>query len=182
MEILKRNILLTGSVNEEMLFKIGEKILKYNSEDAKNENVFQNYIREPINIYVNTNGGYVDDGFSIIDIIGMSTTPIVTICLGKAYSMGLLILLAGHIRYASANACSMMHDVSTGVAGTAQEIFEYTDIVKGIQDKAFNYIKERCKIPSKLYIEAKVNKKDIYFNLDDMLKYKIVEFKLDNIL
>lgn len=182
MEIPNRNILLNDEVNELMLTAVCEKILEFNNEDKKKEYAIINYTREPIKIYINTPGGSVRDGFSIIDIIENSKTPVITICLGKAYSMGLLILLSGHIRFASANASAMLHDVSSVAYGKAEDIFEYTETLKNVQDQVFGFIKDRCKIPAKLFNEARKGKKDIYFNLDDLLKYKIVENELSGLL
>lgn len=182
MELPNRNILLNDEVNELTLAMVGEKILEFNNEDNKREQAIIDYKREPIKIYINTPGGSVRDGFSIIDIIENSQTPVVTICLGKAYSMGLLILLAGHMRFASNNASAMMHDVSSGVFGRAEDIYEYTEVLKDVQDQVFSYIKERCKIPAKLFNEAIGGKKDIYFNQEDMIRLKIVENKLEGLL
>ena len=182
MELPNRNILLTGEVNEDTLAQIGNAILEINNEDNKKSVALKEYTREPIKIYINTPGGSVRDGFSIIDIIDHSQTPVITICLGKAYSMGLLILLAGHVRFASDNASSMMHDVSSGCFGKAEEIYEYAETLKNVQDQVFDYIKSKSKIPPKIMALARKGKQDVYFTQEEMIKHKIVDQKLDGLL
>jgi ATP-dependent Clp protease protease subunit len=181
MEITNRNILLTGVVNEEAVSLIGERILECNNEDLKQEMQIKNYKREAIKLYINTNGGSVLDGFAIIDLIEASETPVVTINIGKCYSMGLLLLLSGTIRFASENSSAMMHDISTMVGGTAEDIFEQTENLKDVQEQVFNYIKSKSKIPAKVFTESRKNKKDIYFTLKQMLDYKIVDHKLEGL-
>lgn len=71
--------------------------------------------RKPIVIYINSPGGCVTSGYALIDAIQASKTPIITVNLGICYSMGLLIYLAGHKRYAMPHATFLMHDGSTGM-------------------------------------------------------------------
>ena len=56
--------------------------------------------REPIKIYINSDGGELAAAFSIIDTIKMSKTPVWTINTGCAYSCGLEIFIVGHYRIA----------------------------------------------------------------------------------
>ena len=52
----------------------------------------------PLTIYINSDGGSVSAVFTIIDLLLMSHTPAITIGLGKCYSSGGLLLMAGHKR------------------------------------------------------------------------------------
>ena len=56
--------------------------------------------REPIKIYIDSNGGNLNDTFTMIDAISMSKTPVWTICTGAAYSGGFFTFIAGHKRIA----------------------------------------------------------------------------------
>ena len=73
---------------------------------------------EPIDIYVNSYGGYCYDGLALYDFLrACSYTTIKTHATGKIMSMGLVIYLAGDERYASPRASFMAHSVSGGTWG-----------------------------------------------------------------
>ncbi|MGB0908807.1 MAG: ATP-dependent Clp endopeptidase proteolytic subunit ClpP [Nitrospirales bacterium] len=77
-----------------------------------------------INVYINSPGGSVTAGLGIYDTMQYVRSPISTICLGQAASMGALLLCAGTKgkRYALPNARVMIHQPMGGFQGQATEI------------------------------------------------------------
>ena len=77
-----------------------------------------------INLYINSPGGSVTAGLGIYDTMQYVKSPITTICLGQAASMGALLLCAGTKgkRYALPNARVMIHQPMGGFQGQATEI------------------------------------------------------------
>lgn len=77
-----------------------------------------------INIYVNSPGGSVSAGMAIYDTMQFLNSPIRTICMGMAASMGAFLLAAGHPgkRMALPHARIMIHQPSGGAQGTAADI------------------------------------------------------------
>jgi len=77
-----------------------------------------------INIYINSPGGSVTAGLGIYDTMQYVRSPITTICLGQAASMGALLLCAGTKgkRFALPNARVMIHQPMGGFQGQATEI------------------------------------------------------------
>jgi len=77
-----------------------------------------------IHLYVNSPGGSVTAGLGIYDTMQYVKSPINTICLGQAASMGALILTAGTTgkRFALPNARIMIHQPMGGFQGQATEI------------------------------------------------------------
>jgi ATP-dependent Clp protease protease subunit len=77
-----------------------------------------------IHLYVNSPGGSVTAGLGIYDTMQYVKSPISTICLGQAASMGALILAAGATgkRFALPNARVMIHQPMGGFQGQATEI------------------------------------------------------------
>ncbi len=77
-----------------------------------------------INVYINSPGGSVTAGLGIYDTMQYVRSPISTICLGQAASMGALLLCAGTTgkRYALPNARVMIHQPMGGFQGQATEI------------------------------------------------------------
>ena len=109
-DIENRHLHLNCEIDGIALESIVYHILRYNRLDKDipaNE-------RKPITIYINSCGGSVVDGFGIIDAILASETPVYTVNLAACFSMGLLIFMAGHKRYAMPSSEFLLHDGQTG--------------------------------------------------------------------
>ena len=79
---------------------------------------------DPINIYINSPGGSVIDGLSIIDAIIFIKSPVYTICTGIAASMGAVLLSCGEKGHRSVLPHSrvMIHQVSNELYGTYSDL------------------------------------------------------------
>ena len=77
-----------------------------------------------ISVYINSPGGTVTAGLAIYDTIQYIKSPISSICVGQASSMGALLLAAGTKgkRFALPNARIMIHQPMGGVQGQATDI------------------------------------------------------------
>src|SRR5690606_24685946 len=77
-----------------------------------------------INIYINSPGGSVSAGLAIYDTMQFVPSPVRTICMGMAASMGCFLLAGGTKgkRMALPHARIMMHQPSGGSQGTAADI------------------------------------------------------------
>ena len=77
-----------------------------------------------IHLYVNSPGGMVTSGLAIYDTMQYIRSPVSTICIGQAASMGALLLAAGTRgkRYALPNARIMIHQPIGGFQGQATEV------------------------------------------------------------
>lgn len=78
---------------------------------------------EPIDIIINSYGGYCYDGLALYDFIrACSYTKIRTHAMGKIMSMGLIIYLAGDERHSSPRASFMAHTLAGGLDGKLFEM------------------------------------------------------------
>jgi ATP-dependent Clp protease protease subunit len=80
--------------------------------------------KKPINLYINSPGGYISAGLAIYDTMQFLGTEINTYCIGQASSMGALLLAAGtkgH-RHALPNSRIMIHQPMGGIQGTSADI------------------------------------------------------------
>jgi len=77
-----------------------------------------------INLYVNSPGGSVTAGMAIYDTMQYIKSPVATICVGQAASMGAVLLAAGAPgkRYSLPNSRIMIHQVLSGFQGQASDI------------------------------------------------------------
>ena len=109
-----RIIFLGGPIVDEVANSIIAQLLFLEYEDSKKD----------IQLYLNTPGGSVSAGLAIYDTMQHIKSPVSTICVGQAASMGSVLLSAGAKgkRYALPNAEIMMHQVMGGAEGQAVEI------------------------------------------------------------
>src|SRR5205085_4333565 len=77
-----------------------------------------------IHLYINSPGGAVSSGLAIYDTMQYLKSPVTTICMGLAASMGAFLLAAGAKgkRSALPHARTMIHQPSGGTQGSAAEI------------------------------------------------------------
>lgn len=119
----ERIIFVTGPVEDYMARSIVAQLLFLESENPKKE----------ISMYINSPGGVVSAGLSIYDTMQYIRSPVSTICLGMAASMGSLLLTAGEkdMRFATPNASVMVHQPSGGFRGQVSDIERHAaDIVR----------------------------------------------------
>jgi ATP-dependent Clp protease protease subunit len=110
----ERIIFITGPIEDHMANLIVAQLLFLESEDPKKD----------IFLYVNSPGGSVTAGLSIIDTMHHIKPDVATVCVGLAASMGSLILSQGAKgkRYILPNAEVMIHQPSGGAYGQASDI------------------------------------------------------------
>ena len=113
--LLKQRIVMIGTpINDQIANLAVAQLLYLASEDPDRD----------INIYINSPGGVVYSGLAIYDTMQFISTPVATICVGLAASMGSVLLAAGtNGRRASLpNSRIMLHQPSGGSQGTAADI------------------------------------------------------------
>src|SRR6185436_9047894 len=89
--------------------------------------------KKEIAMYINSPGGVVTSGLAIYDTMQYIRSPVSTVCMGMAASMGSLLLCAGAAgqRIALPNARIMVHQPSGGFRGQASDIMRHAeDIIK----------------------------------------------------
>ncbi|MFK4823966.1 ATP-dependent Clp protease proteolytic subunit [Paenochrobactrum sp. BZR 588] len=119
----ERIIFVNGPVEDGMSMLICAQLLFLEAENPKKE----------INMYINSPGGVVTSGMAIYDTMQYIHSPVSTLCMGQACSMGSLLLTAGATgkRYALPNARVMVHQPSGGFQGQASDIERHAqDIIK----------------------------------------------------
>lgn len=109
-----RIIFLGGAIEDHMANLIIAQLLFLESEDPDRD----------IHLYVNSPGGVVTAGMAIYDTMQYIKSPVSTICVGQAASMGAILLAAGAPgkRYALPHARIMIHQPLGGFQGQASDI------------------------------------------------------------
>lgn len=147
-EYEERRLYINGEIDEFVADETVTAILDYNRQDKDIKDVS---LRKPILLYCTSVGGSVIDGFAIIDAILNSRTPVYLINLAYQYSMGFLIGLAGHKRFAMPNATFLMHDGSNFVFNSTAKVGDQLKFQEQQEKRTKEYILSRSKLTSKKY-------------------------------
>jgi len=130
--LLKERIIFLGTpINDQVANLIVAQLLFLDREDPEKD----------IQFYINSPGGQITAGMAIYDTMQLVHSPISTIAVGMAASMGTILLAAGTKgkRYALPNATIHLHQPLGGVQGQAvdieieaREILRVRDLLNGI--------------------------------------------------
>ena len=110
----ERIVFLVGGVNDTVASLVTAQLLFLESENPKKEIYF----------YINSPGGLVTSGLGIYDTMQYIKSPVSTLCIGQASSMGSFLLAAGEKgkRFSLPNSRIMVHQPSAGFQGQATDI------------------------------------------------------------
>jgi ATP-dependent Clp protease protease subunit len=166
-----RNLVLSGEISEESAQNIIQHISDINEDDfGKDERI-------PIQLKINSIGGSMYDGFAIIGAIESSETPIYTYGYGAIMSMALPILVSGAKRFAHPLTTFMYHECLDTFGhyekvSILKENLEETERVMEMYD---DHILNKTSFTKKQLDKVKKGKFDWYFDINDALKYKVID-------
>src|SRR3569833_3025372 len=118
-----RIVFVNGAIDDNVAALVNAQLLFLESEKPD----------KPVAMYINSPGGMVTSGLAIYDTMQYIKSPVTTVCMGTAYSLGSFLLMAGAAgrRIALPNASIMVHQPSGGFQGQASDIVRHAeDIVK----------------------------------------------------
>lgn len=170
----KRLFYLSDDINKSTIGELCFNLLYLLQEDDEKDSKEKDFKREPIKIYINSDGGEVYDMWALIDIMLNAKTPIYTYCTGYAMSAAFQIFLAGGKRFASKHSTFLYHQVYCWRNGKYQDLVEDRVEMDHIQNEIETYVKDRTKITEEKLIEIKEKKIDWYIHCDEALKLGIV--------
>jgi ATP-dependent Clp protease protease subunit len=112
--IEQRKIFLWGEVNDKSAKDITNRLLFLEATDPGKE----------ITFYINSPGGVITSGMVIYDTMQMITSPVSTVCMGMAASMGSILLSGGAKgkRFIFPHGEVMIHQPSGGGQGTSADL------------------------------------------------------------
>jgi ATP-dependent Clp protease protease subunit len=170
----KRNLFL-NDVTQSDVKVIVQSIVEINVEDDEKDKKERDYERKPIQLYIDSFGGSVYAGFSLVAAMEMSKTPVNTFCLGYAMSMGLLIFAAGKKRIAHSMATMMYHQTSTGAFGKLDDVVESVEQTKVMFHMYNNKLLSLTKIRESEIKEVNERRGNWYFSASEALKLGVCD-------
>ena len=175
---MERKLYLKENVDEKSVMPLIEAIHRINDDDAEKEKEYNGWEREPIKLYIYTYGGVCYAGFALIDAIRASKTPVHTIVLGTAMSMGIFVFNAGHKRLIGEHATLMYHDVSisTGMNGEMTEGLKIElDEALRLQKMGSDFLMEYSLIEESVLKDYINRKADWYISAEEAIRLKIAD-------
>lgn len=165
---MSRNIYLFDYIYPESIQDVVSEILKLNEEN-----------QEDINLIINSNGGIVFDAFGLIDIMKEVESNINTIIFGQACSAGALISACGKRRFMTEKSRMMLHQVSSGSFGSADEITKDAERIQETNKKVFEILAACTKGKfTTEQLKDKVGTEDLYLNLEESIAMGLVDEEL----
>ena len=135
-----------------------------------------NQSKEPIHFYINSPGGSVIDGLSIIDTMKILPCDVYTYGIGMQASMGSLLLVCGKKGYRRMlkNSFVMIHSISTGMGGKLPDIEEDFKFTVKLKDILTDLYVQNTKI-TKDEIESIFKSPDRWFDSKEAIEKGIVD-------
>ena len=166
----ERIIFLTGAVYDQVAAVICAQLLFLESDNPSKD----------ISFYINSPGGVVSAGLAIYDTMQYIRSPVSTLCIGQAASMGSLLLCAGAAgkRYATPNARVMVHQPSGGAQGQATDIEIQAKEILTLR-KRLNEIYVRHTGQELSAIEHKLER-DSYMSAEEARDFGLVDIVVEN--
>jgi len=134
----KRSIYLWGAVDDKSAKDIVAKLLLLDADKPGEE----------IKLYINSPGGVVTSGMVIYDTIKLIASPVSTICMGLAASMGSILLSVGTKgkRYIYPHGEVMIHQPSIGgyFQATSADIEIHAEQIRKTKELGAKILAENC--------------------------------------
>ena len=170
----KRKLYLDTDVDETMT-EIHRMILRWNMED-KGKPAEE---RDPIWIYIMSDGGNIDHMRMLISAIEASITPVFTVNIGSAHSAASLIFIAGKKRFMAKYASVIIHEGAAQIGGDAIKVQDQADSYKKIIKWMKDYILDHTNIPKAQLMRRHAN--DWELDADYCLKNGVCDVIIESL-
>lgn len=163
-----RILFVSEDVSDTMAAQLSAMLLYFDNEDHD----------APIEMYIHSNGGAVTGLSNIYDVMQMISAPIKTICIGKCYSAGAVLLASGSKgeRYAFKNASIMIHGIQFGFPIPGHDMTSsqsYYDFVSTNNDNIMKMLAHHTGQP--LEKLKKDCKEDVWLDAKQALEYGLID-------
>ena len=167
---LKRVIWIDEMVDKQVAVNVVNKMLYMDLDNHK-----------PITLLIDSPGGDIQEGLMIYDVMKIVKSPVQTIAIGDAASMGAVLLAAGEKgrRFVFPSARVMIHEplLSQINGKNVSEVIEIGETMRNVKSK-INQILSRCTGKSIEEIDTDT-KKDCFFDAKEAVEYGLADGIMD---
>lgn len=163
--IEQRKVFLWGPVDDKSAKNITDRLLYLEALEPGKE----------ISFYINSPGGVVTSGMVIYDTMQMISSPVSTICMGMAASMGSILLSGGKKgrRFIFPHGEVMIHQPSGGGRGTSADLEIMAVQIMKIKELGARILAENCNQSFEKVM--KDFDRDYWMNAEESVAYGIVD-------
>ena len=160
-----RIIFIVGGIDDYVANLVVAQLLFLESEDPKKD----------IFMYINSPGGVITSGLSILDTMNYLKCDVSTVCFGQAASMGAVLLSCGAKgkRFALPNSRVMIHQPLGGARGQATDIEIQAKEILTLKEKLNKILAEKTNQSLKKI--ASDTERDYFMNAEEAVKYGLVD-------
>ena len=162
-----RSVYLWGAVDDKSARDVVSKLLLLDADNSGKE----------IKFYINSPGGVVTSGMVIYDTMRMIKSPVSTICMGLAASMGSILLSGGEKgkRLIYPNGEVMIHQPSLGgyIRGVSTDLEIQARQTKRVKDLGAKILAENCGKTTEQIL--KDFDRDYWMDAEEAIGYGIVD-------
>ena len=165
----ERIIFITGPIEDGMATLVIAQLLFLEADNPKKE----------ISIYINSPGGMVTSGLAIYDTMQFVRSPVSTLCVGQAASMGSLLLAAGEKgqRFALPNARILVHQPKGGFEGQATDIMLHAQEILNLKKRLNEiYVKHTGQLLQKI---EDILERDYFMTAETAKDFGLVDKVID---
>jgi len=157
----------SGDVDDEQSADVIRWIIEENFESR----------HEMLTLIINSPGGYVSSGLSVVDAMAGSTIPIRTVGMGIIASMGLLIFIAGKKgdRILTPNTLIMSHQFAGGIDGKEHELIAGIKRDKIIGEMIMRHFKKHTGLTEKMIRKHLLPPSDVYLTAKEALELNLCD-------
>ncbi len=163
--IEQRKIFLWGEVHDKSAREITNRLLYLEATDPGKE----------ITFYINSPGGVITSGMVIYDTMQMISSPVNTVCMGMAASMGSILLSGGEKgkRFIFPHGEVMIHQPSGGGQGTSADLEIMAVQIQKAKEIGARILAENC---GQTYDKVMEDfDRDYWMDAEESKKYGIVD-------
>jgi ATP-dependent Clp protease protease subunit len=171
----ERTLYLFDTIDHNTVKAVVESILKINKYDDELDKKEKDFKRSPIELIINSKGGIVYDGLSLINVIDKSKTAVHTYVYGLAASMSLLIAVSGHKRFSGSLSTFMYHSVSLNMGGHLEYLKNRLDETQRLQNIYDQYLVSKTKFQIDDLKSVQEHQHDWYISAEEALKLGIID-------
>jgi ATP-dependent Clp protease protease subunit len=169
--IEQRKVFLWGAVEDKTAKDITDRLLYLEAIDPGKE----------ITFYINSPGGVVTSGMVIYDTMQMISSPVSTVCMGMAASMGSILLSGGQKgrRFIFPHGEVMIHQPSGGGRGTSADLEIMAVQMQKTKEMGAQLLADNCGQTFEKVM--KDFNRDYWMNAQESIAYGIVDHLLEKI-
>jgi len=131
----------------------------------------------PLTLYINSDGGSLQDAFALIDVMRKSKKPIHTIGLGSVCSSAFMIFAAGKKghRMISPMATAMCHQYTDGMSGKYHDIKATAKEHELVNTRMVDLLKEFTDLNTTTIKRKLLQPSDAYFTAQELIELGIAD-------